>query len=87
MPDLLSPTAPEPSSRFERRHPEVLDDGPRAFSVAETARRLTVSRDFVHQLLNEGRLRSVSLGRRRVIPASALTALLDATNDQTESGQ
>jgi excisionase family DNA binding protein len=87
MPEIQFSTAPEPRNRFERLHPEMLDDGPRAFSVAEVARRLTVSRDVIYQLMNAGRLRSVSLGRRRVIPASALRALLDGANDQTESGQ
>ena len=81
MPEALPATTPEPRNRFERRHPELVDEGPRAFSVAETARRLTVSRDVVYVLLNEGRLRSVSIGRRRVIPASSLAAFLDATDE------
>jgi excisionase family DNA binding protein len=54
----------------------VEDTDTRAFSVAEVARRLTVSRDVVYQLLNEGKLRSLSIGRRRVIPATSLAALL-----------
>ena len=61
------------------RNSELSDTGgPRAFSVAEVGRRLNLSRDSVYALLNSGRLRSVTLGRRRVIPASALSALLDA---------
>ncbi len=53
------------------------DDGPRAYSVAETARRLGVCRDTVYDLIYRGQLRSTRLGRRRVIPASALAELLD----------
>ena len=74
-------TVAEPRNRSERRHPEQLDEGPRAFSVSEVSRRLGISRDSTYQLINSGRLRSVSLGRRRVVSATALAELLDATEE------
>ena len=54
-----------------------LTDGPRAFTVAETARRLTVTSDVVYELLASGELRSVSIGRRRIIPSTELARFLD----------
>ncbi len=48
-----------------------------AFSPDEAADLLGVSRTLVFELLGNGRLPSVLLGRRRLIPATALTAILE----------
>lgn len=53
------------------------DDGPRAYSIAEVARRLGVSRDLVYVEINAGRLRSVRVSNRHVISAKALEEFLD----------
>lgn len=41
-------------------------------SVAEAAKRLGVSRTSAYQLIGSGRLRSITVGRRRLVPASEL---------------
>jgi excisionase family DNA binding protein len=60
---------------------ELLDDAlpptpPDLCSINETARRLAVGRSSVYELIAQGRLRSVKAGRRRLIPASAIAALV-----------
>ena len=49
-------------------------------SVTEASRALGVSRSFAYELVAEGVLRSIRLGRRVLIPVSALEDLL-ATGD------
>jgi excisionase family DNA binding protein len=49
---------------------------PLAVSPRHAARYLGVGHDAIYQLLNEGRLRSVRLGRRRLIPMSELRRFL-----------
>lgn len=49
-------------------------------SVKQAAKRLNLSRSKVYELLASGRLPSVSIGRRRLVPADALAELIaDAT--------
>lgn len=45
-------------------------------SVFEAGSQLGVSRRLVYQLIASGRLRSVQIGRRRIIPMSAIRELL-----------
>jgi excisionase family DNA binding protein len=49
---------------------------PLAVSPRHAARYLGVGHDAIYQLLNQGRLRSVKLGRRRLIPMSELRRFL-----------
>jgi excisionase family DNA binding protein len=42
------------------------------YRVPEAARRLSLSRSRVYELINSGRLRSVREGRTRLVPASAI---------------
>ena len=49
---------------------------------AEAAELLSVSRDTVYVLMRSGRLRSVKLGRARLIPISAIEELLSADNQE-----
>jgi excisionase family DNA binding protein len=60
--------------------PGVLGPGisPLAVSPRKAASYLDVGHDAIYQLLNEGRLRSVKLGRRRLIPLSELERFLAA---------
>jgi excisionase family DNA binding protein len=44
-------------------------------SVAQTARRLGLGRTAVYDLFGRGELRSLKVGRRRLIPADALAEL------------
>ena len=47
-----------------------------AFSPAEAAESIGVSRQFIYDLINRGQLRTITLGSRRLIPRSALLELL-----------
>ncbi|WP_433051132.1 helix-turn-helix domain-containing protein [Dactylosporangium sp. CS-033363] len=49
---------------------------------AEAAELLSVSRDTVYVLMRSGRLRSVKLGRARLIPISAIEELLSASEQE-----
>jgi excisionase family DNA binding protein len=48
-------------------------------SVANTALMLGISKQFVHKLLKEGKLRHSRLGRRILIKLSDIEAMLEAT--------
>lgn len=47
-----------------------------AYSAAEVAPMLGCTRQHINNMIARGELRSVKLGRRRLIPASAIDALL-----------
>jgi excisionase family DNA binding protein len=47
-----------------------------AFSIVETARILRRNELWVRELLNSGELRSIRLGRRRMVPRAALIEVL-----------
>jgi excisionase family DNA binding protein len=49
---------------------------PLAVSPRKAARYLDVGHDAIYQLLGQGRIRSVKLGRRRLIPVSELERFL-----------
>jgi excisionase family DNA binding protein len=51
-------------------------------AVAEAAARLGVGRTTVYELLSAGQIRSVKVGRRRLIPATALAEYVNhSAND------
>jgi excisionase family DNA binding protein len=52
---------------------------PELLNVSEGARRAGIGRTLMYSLIARGAVRSVKVGRRRLIPAEALTAL--ATNE------
>ena len=59
----------------ELRADAPADDLPdRLLSVADAAAALSIGRTALYSEMNAGRLRSMSVGRRRLIPASALAA-------------
>ena len=64
----LVPAAQQAVARVERL----------AYSPAEAAQALGISRAKLYQLLGDGSLPSVLLDRRRLIRPSALSALLDS---------
>ena len=47
-----------------------------ALSVEEAASALGIGRTYVFQLIKEGHLETVRLGRRRLVPMKAIDALL-----------
>lgn len=53
-----------------------------AFGINETAFALSLGRTKVYALINEGALRTIKIGGRRLITANSIYTLLD----QTEGG-
>jgi excisionase family DNA binding protein len=51
----------------------------RLLSVEEAAHALGIGRSMVYALVADGRLRSLKVGRRRLVPSSALAELVEAT--------
>jgi excisionase family DNA binding protein len=47
------------------------------FTIDEAAARLRVSRWSVYNLIRSGELRTIKIGRRRLVPSDALTECLE----------
>lgn len=47
-------------------------------SISETARALSLGRTSVYSLINQGRLETIKLGRRRLIKVESIRLLLDS---------
>ena len=47
------------------------------FTIDEAAARLRVSRWSVYNLIRSGQLRTIKIGRRRIVPIDALTECLE----------
>lgn len=52
------------------------EPAPVLYTVPETTARLRISRAKVHQLLASGELDSITIGRRRLVPDTALAAYI-----------
>ena len=52
-------------------------DSPRLYRIPEAMRLLSISRSVLYEQLRAGRLRSVTQGRTRLIPAEANTAYIE----------
>lgn len=50
---------------------------PLAYSVSEAVKVTSLSRAYLYRLINEGRLQSRKFGKRKLIPASSLRALIE----------
>ena len=74
-PGELPPAGDQPG---EEQH-SAEEDAPRrlAYSIQEVAHMFGVSRDLVNDLLASGQLRSVKVGKRRLIPVDAVEEFLD----------
>jgi excisionase family DNA binding protein len=48
------------------------------YTVEEAARRLRIGRTTVYELMRDGRLDSVQIGRRRLVPAAAVDSYLSS---------
>ena len=55
---------------------------PRLFTIEETSERLRVSRWQVYALFNQRRLKTIRIGRRRLVPEPDLTALIEELRDE-----
>ena len=69
----LDRATPPPADATLRPSPEVT---PLAVSPRQAARYLHVGHDSIYQLIGSGRLRSLKLGRRRLIPMAELQRFL-----------
>ena len=69
-----APVPATPRNREERRHSERVER--LAYSPAEAAAELGISRAKLYQLLDDGTIPSLKLGRRRLIRREALVSLL-----------
>lgn len=49
----------------------------RCLSVDETATAVGLGRTKIYELINEGKLKSVKVGRRRLVPAAAVDEFLE----------
>jgi excisionase family DNA binding protein len=56
--------------------PRLINEPPRCLRVEDAARMLNVGRSTAYELIRSGRLRSVKIGRRRLVPRDALEDLL-----------
>lgn len=65
--------------RQERRQLQKTGELPDRLSVKDVAQRLSMSKGSVYTLLDSGRLRSVAVRGRRLIPAEAYRAFLAET--------
>lgn len=50
---------------------------PMAMSPQDAARAIGISRSSLYRLMKQGRIRTVKLGRRTLVPTSELSALID----------
>jgi len=56
---------------------ELLAVDKRCLSVDETATAVGLGRTKIYELINEGKLKSVKVGRRRLVPAAAVDEFLE----------
>jgi excisionase family DNA binding protein len=63
--------------RRARAAPRPHDDGRLAYSLAEAAQRLGISRWLAYEAAHRGELPVCRIGRRMLVPRAALLRLLD----------
>ncbi|WP_371741646.1 helix-turn-helix domain-containing protein [Novosphingobium sp. 9U] len=66
------------SHSTRRRHVQELPGEILAFSIAETARRTSLSKATVWRRVRDGTIPTVMVGKRRLIPAASLRKLVGA---------
>ena len=58
---------------------------PLAYSVAEAAKALSVSKNYMYQLLRAGEIQSKRSGRRAIIPVDALREYVERLPDYVDT--
>lgn len=53
----------------------------RIFSVMEAAQYLGISKSLAYRLVNEGEIPAIKLGKRLLIPATAIDKLIEIKNE------
>ncbi|MFC0039590.1 helix-turn-helix domain-containing protein [Actinomadura rayongensis] len=74
-------TEAEQPAQVTERHDEAPGIAPEAnklYTVEEAAGRLRIGRTTIYELIREGELDSVQIGRRRLIPVEAVDAFLSS---------
>jgi excisionase family DNA binding protein len=56
------------------------------YRIPEAMRLLSLSRSVIYQEIRAGRLRTVTRGRTRLVPAAAITAYVDLLESETLRG-
>jgi excisionase family DNA binding protein len=56
--------------------PNIFEETRRAFSVREAARMCGVSRATLYRLLKEGKIKTIKIGSRRLVPEATIETLL-----------
>lgn len=64
----------------ERTYLSILKDELEVLTVIETARILRVGKNKAYRLVNDGRLSSIKVGGKTIIPKMCLVAFLTDTN-------
>ena len=55
---------------------------PRLLSIRQAAREINIGRTAVYGLLRDGKVKSVKIGRRRLIPRDAIEAFIAGLTNQ-----
>ena len=66
-----------PSKEAVRMSPNILEEKRRALSPREAERTLGISHATLYRLIKAGRLKTIKLGSRTIIPVEAIDALLN----------
>lgn len=53
-----------------------------AVSVDEAARRLSVGRTLLYDLIRQGKVRAIKIGARTVVPVTEITRILNADDNR-----
>ena len=56
---------------------------PMAMSPRDAARAIGISRSSLYRQIKQGRIRTVKLGRRTLVPTSVLAELIDVSHSDT----
>jgi excisionase family DNA binding protein len=62
--------------------PDMENAPPRLLSIRQAAHDLGVCRTIVYELIRDGKIDSVKIGRRRLIPRDAVGAFVAALSDK-----
>ena len=69
-------------SSFQQSKQPHQNDGKVAYRISEAVKATGLSRSLIYKLIAERKLRSVRVGKCRLIPAAALTSLIDNAEER-----
>lgn len=77
---------PKPSPRWEPSREDARSSPVQLHRIPEAMRLLSLSRSVIYEQIRSGRLKSVTQGRRRLIPATAIAAYVDLLRREADDG-